>query len=515
MRGYLDLKSKKKVDLLEKIFYSENHTSSQEDLLRELNITYPTLVSTIETINFDITRFGFEEFSIIRSLSNSLYTLNMSDNCSIQLIINAYIRESPKFQILELLLSSSFPNLPTLAKKLHVSYSAIKKDVKELNEELSDKGLKIFTGNGVEIGGDEFSLRLFYTFLFLSTYSGDRWPFSFIQYFEISKLLEKCPKEIYQSNSIDKSIMIHYYIAIHLLRDRMNCRVAQSRHFDISLYKAYTDEAKKNEIEFIEKMSTYLPSMVIEEVSFTTQILLSVILALGTYSSIEKTPSFFYFDSYLEKMGFMEAVDYVREMVCNSLSIPFSKKEEELLIYSLASINYRYFLLKNLCSELELIVTGYSKIDRNKKKVHKIEHIKPLLCALMDQSEMSLLNQFRENIISDYLIIMDKRIDFSKHTKPIRVMILSTISNETAIFDFLKYFSGYYNLEIVNQVDSRVDLYISDFAVSPSVLTTFRIDQPLVYVNTRWLESDYNKINDNLAKIAKDKFINNVLEVAK
>ncbi|HFK6585389.1 TPA: hypothetical protein ACGYQL_001801, partial [Listeria monocytogenes] len=32
---------------------------------------------------------------------------------------------------------------------------------------------------------------------------------------------------------------------------------------------------------------------------------------------------------------------------------------------------------------------------------------------------------------------------------------------------------------------------------------------PIIYVNTRWLESDYVKINDNLAKIARKKFIAN------
>ncbi|EAE0595883.1 transcriptional regulator, partial [Listeria monocytogenes] len=60
MREYLDSKSQKKVALLEKIFYAENHTSTQEELLNELNITYPTLISTIKTINFDIERFGYK-----------------------------------------------------------------------------------------------------------------------------------------------------------------------------------------------------------------------------------------------------------------------------------------------------------------------------------------------------------------------------------------------------------------------------------------------------------------------
>ncbi|WP_176714699.1 helix-turn-helix domain-containing protein, partial [Listeria monocytogenes] len=86
----------------------------------------------------------------------------------------------------------------------------IKKEIKELNEELRERNLSISTGSQVEITGDEFSLRIFYTFLFLVAYSGDRWPFSFVQYDEITDILESCPKEIYRANSIDKAMMIHY-----------------------------------------------------------------------------------------------------------------------------------------------------------------------------------------------------------------------------------------------------------------------------------------------------------------
>ncbi|EAH0382601.1 transcriptional regulator, partial [Listeria monocytogenes] len=262
-----------------------------------------------------------------------------------QLIINAYIRESPKFQILETLLLASFPNLQALAKKVHVSYSGIKKEIKELNEELSERNLYISTGNQVEITGDEFSLRIFYAFLFLVAYSGDRWPFSFVRYDEITDLLESCPKEIYRANSIDKAMMIHYYVAMHLLRDRMNCQIDTTRQFKVALYKACTEESKKSESAFIKKVAKQLPNRNYKEMTYTTQIILSTIVAFGSYSSIEKMPSFFYMDEQLEEMGFMKLVDFASERVNDNLSIPFSEKEMELLRYSFASINYRYFLL--------------------------------------------------------------------------------------------------------------------------------------------------------------------------
>ncbi|ORI33593.1 hypothetical protein BS612_10690 [Listeria monocytogenes] len=106
------------------------------------------------------------------------YTLKISDNCSIQLIINAYIRESPNFKFSKLYCWPPSLTYKYWQNEVHVSYSGIKKEIKELNEELRERNLSISTGSQVEITGDEFSLRIFYTFLFLVAYSGDRWPFS-------------------------------------------------------------------------------------------------------------------------------------------------------------------------------------------------------------------------------------------------------------------------------------------------------------------------------------------------
>ncbi|HDM9517871.1 TPA: transcriptional regulator, partial [Listeria monocytogenes] len=67
-----------------------------------------------------------------------------------------------------------------------------------------------------------------------------------------------------------------------------------------------------------------VPNRSYKEMTYTTQIILSTIVAFGSYSSIEKTPSFFYMDEQLEEMGFMKLVDYASEQVNDNLSIPFS-----------------------------------------------------------------------------------------------------------------------------------------------------------------------------------------------
>lgn len=64
----------------------------------------------------------------------------------------------------------------------------------------------------------------------------------------------------------------------------------------------------------------------------------------------------------------------------------------------------------------------------------------------------------------------------------------------------------------MDEITEDVDLLISDFSLSSKVITSFSIHQPIVYVNTRWSESDYIKINKKLGEIATAKFINRVDE---
>ncbi|MBL1225873.1 helix-turn-helix domain-containing protein [Enterococcus sp. BWR-S5] len=508
MFGLLDTKSRKKVAIIEKIFHAKNHSCDQKVLLESLNMTYPTLLSMIDTINEDVLRFGYDSFSIRHSPSNQMYSLQLHENMSVQLLIHAYIRESTKFILLELLLTSSFPNLQALANKLHISYTAIRKDIRELNQMLDENKMYISTRNGVRLEGDELGIRLYYSFLFLTVYGGELWPFSYIQYFEISKLLTNCPEEIYIAGLIDKSMLIHYYIGVHLLRDRQNYLVSQARTFDVPLYAPYSEESRHSVEAFQKDLKHYLPNINGKALCFTTTLLCSVLLAFGSYTSIERVPGFFYSEKTFRENDFLDTVLFIGEKVEQQLSTPFSEHERELLFYSLMCVNYRHFLFNGLSLNLKSVIIGYMDIERNPRKMHKINHLRPLVRALLELEELSALVPFKQAIASDYLIIFEKRIDFSKHTRPIKIALLSVISNETASFDFKSYFSNYYNIIVTNVLERNIDLFISDFSLSPQVLTTLRINQPVVYVNTRWVQSDYEKINVKLAEIATKKLIN-------
>lgn len=508
MRELLDLKNQKKVAVLEKIFYSSNHTCTQSKLLEQLNMTYPTLLSVVDGINSDIVRFGYSGFSISRHSHSQSYSININKGISIQLLVHAYIRESSKFQLLELLLTSSFPNLQLLSKRLYISYNSLRKDIAELNQILKKRGIKISAKEGVRLEGDEIGIRLFYTFLYLNVYGGDSWPFSYIQYFEITRILENCPKEIYIAHSIDKSMLVHYYLAVHLLRVRQGFIIPESREFAIALYTPYPEESIESFNLFMNNLNVYVPNVTNKIQLFTSRILLSVFLAFGSYSSIDKVPPFFYLENQFNQNKFLETVFFITNQVDQHLSIPFSEREKEKLLYSLLSVTYRFFLFKGLSLELSSVIMGFSEIERNPKKIHKMKHLKYLVQQMMELEGLAILEPSKKELGDNYLLILEKRIDFSKHTLPIKVAILSVISNETATFDFMSHFSNYYNICVTDRMEKNIDLFISDFPLSPSVISRLSIHQPVVYVNTRWTETDYMKVNTILAEISAENFIN-------
>lgn len=207
--------------------------------------------------------------------------------------------------------------------------------------------------------------------MYLNVYGGESWPFLFIRYFEITELLKKCPKEIYDAELLDKGMLVHFYVAVHLLRIRQKKHVQNFHAFNVPLYKPYSSESKKSYEAFGKELSRYVPNLNSELLNLTTRFMLSVVIAFGSYSSIEKVPAFFYSDPLFKKTTFLDAIFAVYEEIDGHLSIPLSEIEKEKLLYSLMSVNYRHLLFKNICLDLNSLIIGYDNIHMNKKRFIK------------------------------------------------------------------------------------------------------------------------------------------------
>lgn len=143
MRELLDLRYQKKIEMIELIFYSKNHSIAQTELLDALEVTYPTLVATVDKVNLDAKEFGYNDFTIVHSPQQQLFSLEIKEDLGIQFMFSAYLKKSLKFQLLQLLLTESFPTMKILANKMNVSYFSIRQTVKQLNEKLDSRHMSI------------------------------------------------------------------------------------------------------------------------------------------------------------------------------------------------------------------------------------------------------------------------------------------------------------------------------------------------------------------------------------
>jgi len=505
MQSLLDVKYQKKITILNKIFHSKNHSCSQEVLLEELGITYPTLISTIEKINNEVQELGYEDFVIVHKPANQLFILELKEDLNIQRIVSYYLQKSLKFSLLEVLLTSTYPTMKQLANKLNVSYVSVRQSIKQVNELLEKNHVWISTENEVAITGNERGIRLFYTFLFLSVYGGEKWPFSFIHYFEISTLLTNCPEEIYLARTLDKSVLIHYYAAVHLLRDKRGYFLSEEETRGIPLYTPYSIKAQESMTKFILEMKKYVHRTSESYLQLTTTVLLSSILAFGSYSTIENPPTFFYSDETIREIGFLDLILYVVDHMENGLAITLSVTEKNKLYYALMCSHYRLLLFKDFDLDLEPVLPAYVKRSSNFGNNHKLQQLAPLIDELLESEEFASFELIKPYLRKEYAIIFDKRIDLAKHMKPIKTAILTIVSNEFLSQEFHTRFSSSYNIVPVNYLEKDIDLFVSDFQLSQEVIHSLRINQPIVYVHNRLVESDYEKLNDRLAKIAVSK----------
>lgn len=505
MQALLDANYQKKITILNKIFHSKNHSCSQKVLLEELGITYPTLISTVEKINTEVQELGYENLAIVHKPINQLFILELKEDLNIQRIISYYLQKSLKFKLLQVLLTNTYPTMKQLADKLNVSYVSVRQSIKQINELLEENHVWILTENEVAITGNERGIRLFYTFLFLSVYSGEKWPFSFIHYFEITNFLKNCPEEIYLAGTLDKSVLIHYYVAIHFLRDKSGYFLSEEETKSLPLYMPYSIEAQDATRKLTAEIKEYLPHVNGSYVQLTTSVLLSSILAFGSYSAIEKPPTYFYLDKIIRELDFLDLIFYVVDQVENWLGITLSVVEKNKLYYALMSSHYRILLFEGFNLDLAQVLPVYVKRSDHSGKKYKFQLLTQLIEDLLSSELYRPFESIKPYIRKEYTIIFDKRINLAKHMKPIKTAILTIVSNEFLLQEFYAHFSSSYNIVTANYLEKDIDLFVSDFQLSQEVIQSLRINQPIVYVHNRLVESDYEKLNERLAKIAISK----------
>ena len=130
----VDKADRKKVRLLRTVFEAERQTCPLDSLAASLGVSNQTVLKLVEAIKEDIVLFDFAELVVFDySSTNLLFTLQFSESVNLQMFLNAYIRKSIKFRLLEALFHHSFDTLQQLADFLDIPYIQVRRKIQEIN----------------------------------------------------------------------------------------------------------------------------------------------------------------------------------------------------------------------------------------------------------------------------------------------------------------------------------------------------------------------------------------------
>ncbi|MDT2522479.1 helix-turn-helix domain-containing protein [Enterococcus raffinosus] len=107
--------------------------------------------------------------------------LSEKDNHTIREVFSAILKDSPTFQLLEILFFQPGKLRTDLEKELFLSSSSLYRRIVKLNEGLEMRGLQVDRNNLMLVGEDELQVRLFMSGYFLEVYDVYEWPFQLDQ----------------------------------------------------------------------------------------------------------------------------------------------------------------------------------------------------------------------------------------------------------------------------------------------------------------------------------------------
>lgn len=509
---FLEIADKKKLKLLKKIYYTKNHACFKYTLLEQLNITDRTLQETLTHIEEDLIAFNYQEaIKITFHNKKQLYKIDISEDASLDLLFIFYLERSIKFQLLKGLLTNSLDDISSTAKRFYTSYSSLRRSIFDLDSFFSTYGLSIKIRGKIELVGNELVIRTLFTLLYLNAYSGSKWPFSFL-FFEITQLLEKVPNEIYPEHSLDRTYLLHYYLAITVIRLRSNC-FTEDEASQKALYNG--EQGQKSALEFTEfkkNLHQLAPTLSRQQLEQEARLIVSGVICFGSYQSIEKIPTFFYTDEQLLKIHFMDDLLIIMEHVLTYFQAPLSSEAKELLLYRLSTIHYRLYLFQEQTNTIGDLwyASLYENIDGIKNI--QLNILNDMVSTLLAKEGFAYLKPYSSYLIQEYFYMLEGDLSLKYLLPPINILFLSSTCNRKLMQKHYLHLDNEVQVNIYDHLTPEVDLIISNFVIFRNIMNKISIHQETVHVNDSYFESDYLHVREKIEQILEKKSLHFLLE---
>lgn len=504
MELLLDLDYKKKYNLLKEIYCADQSAITRAQLAKNLSISKRTIVNTIESINNDIRKFNFEKKIKLRYNNNtSLYKLEIAEDFSLKEIYRAFLTDSVKFNIMLCLLNTTTLTGDNLSKKLFITPSFLKKEIKELNTFLSKINITIKTKGNLKIYGNELTIRFLYANLFTSAFTS--WPFKFINHSEVTKIINLLPSDLHTPCSVDKIILLYYYFGISIFRIRKKnyMRLSDTK---APLYEAYTPSMEREIATFNSELQKHVPNITQETLQIEGAFLCSSTISLGSFSEINKPSPFFTLNSVLQKNNFLNKLVYLLDIVSKYTIEPISIQEYNLILYRLCTIHYRSTYLGrgiiNAFPEWNH-PTNTDLIPPYKRRRYSL--FNNLIATTLSKVPYPEFDENKCYFINQYIKVIDQCLPANKYDPKIKIVFLSLFSNKNIKNQIYDYFKPYINIEIIEHFDKSTDLIISDTLLSNDIRKLFGSSSKIVYVNSQPSDIDLKNITKTINNICTKK----------
>lgn len=501
----IDFHFQKKYNLFEYIYNNQATSIAITELVKVLNISYPTVKKIILDIKEDIAEMGFEDMiEIIYLAEQNRMIINFSGSFSINLVRLYYLDKSVRFQLFSLFLTPRKWTPSEISKKLSITYSAARKEIAFLEKYVYKyaKNISLNTKKYFYIKGDEVTIRMFYTGIFQQVYGGYRWPFHFINLTELYEILEILSPDLYKKHT-NRYTTIHYGIAITLLRAQ-KITITENQYF----WKPSSSHEIKIYNAFLNKLHQKIPTIPLSSLNVEANFLISCLFANSITNNVEEIPLFFKLSKLLNnKLSFLDQIEEKVKLLESYSLCPLSERERKTLRVRLIAIFYRIFIYGEVLKQrvLDLYVHHPFDFPANPERERSFYRI---IMRKYSEKIKTFDSEYVEYICASYYKLLFFEMEKCFFHPKIKVLVLSSKSPEVLISSKLQTVMSYFYIEVVYNIDEEVDLIISDMAISKRVLTSLPKNTPLFIIGEYFPTKDGNseQLQEILTKISDDKY---------
>lgn len=502
----LDNDKKRRLELLQVIYRSSQHTISFHDLQTKMKLSTVTLSTTIDQLLEDVNQFSDVPLIVETRVGNQKWYQLPEEHHMIQTQLRQYyLQNSIKFHLMKDLFIEDGGSLERFSQTYFLSPSKITREVKELNTMLCQHQLQIDGFKHLKLTGSESSLRYFFVHLFFHTYQGLDWPFEQMNPFLVNYYHELFPEKLFRLLDVKGNIFASYIVAISLIRCSQKHYL--EAHFEEEWL--YEDGSDDNYVIKTERFVKYLlndPQYTgtAKELTREVRFIYSFVFSQQTFIDDNTDIPAFFFNKTLSDLNYMSHVDTISKELAQLFERQLDERTKRIWRYHLTVIHYRLLLFPEILVTLPAYwtVDFLTIIEKDLYYQFTYQRIHSQLVT----SHTSLNSKQLDYLTRAYSVITMPYVSafFMKH--PVNILFLT---NNTDFHFLYKAFTSdfariYLRIEAVEMGNPNTDVIISDTLVNPTLLD-LPADTPVIYYETNAYFAYLSHIQDQLFKIQLEK----------